>query len=236
VREVETPRAVTWKTRLLAWSAAVAVRLLLATVRVRVEGEERNLVAAREHGGALFVTWHGRILLPIAHFRGRRGYSMLVSLSRDGDFITEFLRRMGMGVIRGSTKRRGVAAAREVLGHLERGEIVNIAPDGPRGPARVVQPGVVYMAQRSGRPICFCAVSTWPRWEFRSWDRFQVPRPFAHARFLCGDPIFISPEEDVADACRRLGEAINALEARAEREVVPAARRSNDARAFTNSE
>jgi lysophospholipid acyltransferase (LPLAT)-like uncharacterized protein len=228
VREVETPRPVTGKTRLLAWLATVLVRLVLMTVRVRIEGEERCLAAAREHGGALFVTWHGRVLLPIAHFRGRRGYSMLVSLSRDGDVIAEFLRRMGLGVIRGSTKRRGVAAAREVMAHLEQGETVNIAPDGPRGPARVVQPGVIYMAQRSGRPICFCGVSAWPRWEFKSWDRHQVPKPFARARFLCGEPIFVSPDEDVEEACRRLGDAIDALEAQAEREVNPAASRGND--------
>jgi lysophospholipid acyltransferase (LPLAT)-like uncharacterized protein len=226
VKEIETPRPVTWKTRLLAWLATVVVRAIMATVRLRVEGEERCLAAAREHGGALFVTWHGRVLIPLAHFRGRQGYSMLVSLSRDGDFVTEFLRRMGLGVIRGSTKRRGIAAAREVLAHLERGEFVNLTPDGPRGPARIVQPGVIYMAQRSGLPIFFCGISAWPRWEFKSWDQHQVPKPFARASFLCGGPVFVSQDESIEAAARRLGDAINALEAQAEREVVPASRRA----------
>jgi len=218
VKEVEQPRPVTWWTRLLARLAALVIRVLFATVRVRVEGEEECLAAAR--AGALFATWHGRVLVPLNHFRGRR-YWVLVSLSRDGDFVTEFLRYSGMSIVRGSTKRRGVAAAREVMGLLEQGAIVNVAPDGPRGPARVVQPGIIYMAQRSGKPIAFCAASVWPRWEIGSWDRFQIPKPFARARFYCGKPMFVSPGDNIEEACRRLGAAIDELEARAERDVVP---------------
>jgi lysophospholipid acyltransferase (LPLAT)-like uncharacterized protein len=221
VKEVEQPRPVTLWTRLLARLAALAVRLLFATVRVQVEGEEECLAAAR--GGALFATWHGNILVPLNHFRGRR-YWVLVSLSRDGDFVTEFLRCSGMSIVRGSTKRRGVAAAREVIGLLEQGAIVNVAPDGPRGPARVVQPGIIYMAQRSGKPIAFCATSVWPRWEISSWDRFQIPKPFARARFYCGEPMFVASGEDIEEACHRLGAAIDELEARAERDVMPARR------------
>jgi hypothetical protein len=219
VKEAEKPRPPTLKTRLLAALIVGSVRLLCATLRFRIEREAETEALLKREGGML-VTWHGRTLVPINHFRGRGSFWMLVSLSRDGNLQAEIFRRNGYNVIRGSTGRRGVAATREVLAALEKGGILAFTPDGPRGPTHVVQPGVVYFAQRSGKPIIPTGVSAYPRWLLGTWDNFLVPKPFARAHWVYGEPIYIAPDEDLEAACARVGAAMDAVEAKAEAAVL----------------
>ena len=144
---------------------------------------------------------------------------MLVSLSRDGDIQAEIMRGSGYSVVRGSTGRRGVAATREVLSLLAEGGILAFTPDGPRGPSGVVQPGVVYFAQRSGKPIVPTGISASPRRLLTTWDGYLIPHPFARARWIYGEPIWVAPEADLNEASERVQAALNRLEAEAERAV-----------------
>ena len=219
MREPEKPRPVSWQTRLLARFIVFVVRMLCLTLRVQVDREAETDALMRN--GGMLVTWHGRTLLPINRFRNRSGYYMLVSLSRDGDLQSEVMRSSGYGVIRGSTGRRGVAATREVLAMLKSGGIFAFTPDGPRGPAGKVQPGVVYFAQRSGKPIVPAGISAYPRWTLTTWDGYLVPKPFARARWIYGDPIYIAATDDLDAACVRVETAIAALEIQAELAVSP---------------
>jgi lysophospholipid acyltransferase (LPLAT)-like uncharacterized protein len=221
VKEVEQPRPRSLKTRLLARCIVFAVRALCATLRLRMD-DEAEIDRLLENGG-LLVTWHGRTMLPINHFRGRNRFFMLVSLSRDGDLQSEVMRANGYSVVRGSTGRRGVAATREVLAQLNLGGILAFTPDGPRGPSGTVQPGVVYFAQRSGKPIIPVGISASPRWLLGSWDRFLVPKPFARACWIYGDPIFVGPDEDLDHARARVQAEIDRLETAAEAAVRPSA-------------
>ena len=117
----------------------------------------------------------------------------------------------------------GVAGTREALAILRRGEVIAFTPDGPRGPSHQVQAGVVYFAQRSGKPIVPVGISASPRWLIDSWDHFLVPKPFARACWIYGEPLYIAPDEDMEAACLRVTEAMNALEERAEATVSRAA-------------
>ncbi len=220
MKEAEVQRPVTFKTRLLARLIYGAVRAICVTVRLRIVGEETCKALIAQHNGAIFVTWHGRTLLPINHFR-RRGYWALISMSRDGDLQSENFRLFGFRVVRGSTGRRGVSATREVLAALEAGGVLAFTPDGPRGPSQKVQAGVVYFAQRSGKPIIPTGISAYPRWQISTWDRYLVPKPFSKARWIYGEPIFVAPGDDLSEAARRVENSINAVEAEAERQVLP---------------
>jgi lysophospholipid acyltransferase (LPLAT)-like uncharacterized protein len=223
MKEVERPRPLTWRHRVLARIIAMIVRCICATVQLTFEGAAADYTATPEHGGALFVTWHGRTLIPVDYFRGRGrwGYHMLVSLSRDGDLVSAYFEASGLNVIRGSTKRRGVTAAREALTLLENKAILAMTPDGPRGPAEIAQPGVVYFALKSGKPIIPAGIAAWPRWEMNSWDRYMVPKPFAKAHWVYGDPIFVRPGDDLEDSVRHLSDVLNQLQAQAESAVQP---------------
>ena len=50
-----------------------------------------------------------------------------------------------------------------------------VTPDGPRGPRRVVQPGVVYLASRTGMRIVPIGVGHRRPWRMKSWDSFRDP-------------------------------------------------------------
>jgi lysophospholipid acyltransferase (LPLAT)-like uncharacterized protein len=207
-----------------------AMRLVCATLRLRREmpPEVERLFA--ENRDMILVTWHGRTLIPVHDYRGR-GYWALISLSRDGDLQTANFRRLGFRTIRGSTGRRGAAATREVLTALQKGGVLTFTPDGPRGPSHKAQPGVVYFAQRSGRPIVPFGVSASPRWLLRSWDRFLIPKPFARAFMVYGEPLYVSPDTDLDQAARDVEAAINRLEDEAEgRAAASAAARRGSAR------
>lgn len=235
MKEVEQLRPLTWKTRLLAALINLLMRCLCLTVRLKVEREEETEALLQEAGGGMLVTWHGRTLLPINRWRFRRklNHFMLVSMSRDGDLQSEVFRQMGYGVVRGSTGRRGVTATREVLAKLEQGGVLSFTPDGPRGPSGVAQPGAVYFAQRSGKPIIPTGITAWPRWQLGTWDKFMVPRPFSRALWLYGDPIYVSSDEDLTAASERVGKAIHDLESLAEARLgaSPAASNSEVTRA-----
>ncbi|MCS7272394.1 MAG: hypothetical protein NZ703_15025, partial [Gemmataceae bacterium] len=68
-----------------------------------------------------------------------------------------------------------------------------LTPDGPRGPRRHVQPGIVYLAARTGWPIVPIGVGFQKAWRMRSWDCFAVPRPFSRVRCLVGHPLHLPP-------------------------------------------
>lgn len=168
-----------------------AVRVLAATLRITEVGTE-HVAPFWERGAPLiYAIWHGRILMiPCLYARANRVHVM-ASRSRDGELEARFLRRFGFEVVRGSTTRGGAAALRSLVERLRRGLEAAVAPDGPLGPAYVVQPGVITLARLSGVPILPLTFSAAPAWRLRSWDEFLVPKPFAQGVVSFGPPLAV---------------------------------------------
>lgn len=175
------------------WVGTCIVRLLSATLRF----DHRSLgpvpldpLQSPEREPFLYALWHENFLIPIARF-GNPDVSALVSGHADGQLLGSLLRAKGVRAVHGSTGRRAVAAVRELVragtGHIA------VTPDGPRGPRRVVQPGVVYLASRTGLRIVPIGVGHRRPWRVNSWDSFAVPRPFSRVRCLFGRPLCIPP-------------------------------------------
>jgi lysophospholipid acyltransferase (LPLAT)-like uncharacterized protein len=201
---------------------AMGLRTLGATWRTRRFGDE-HAAACRASGlGFIYSLWHGH-LLPLAYFERDRGTIVLVSLSRDGEIITQVIERMGYGTVRGSTTRGGFRSLIEAARIGRAGRALGFTPDGPRGPRHRVQPGILLCAQRAGIPILPMAASAWPRRRLASWDRFLVPAPFARLVVVQGEPLTLPPDLDatrlVAQWTPRLEAAMLAVCERAEREV-----------------
>lgn len=121
-----------------------------------------------------------------------------ISQHRDGELLARTLIRFGYEVVRGSSTRGGFEGMRDLLRVLKRGHDVALAPDGPRGPAQIVSPGVIAMARLSGRPIRPVAYGA--KWAFRakSWDKFMVPLPFSAGAVVWGPPIYVPRNANVA--------------------------------------
>ncbi len=126
----------------------------------------------------LFTFWHGR-QLPLIYTHRNEEVAVLVSMNTDGEYVANVLRSMGFRTVRGSSSRGGGRALREMVGLLAKGVDGAITPDGPRGPAEKVKPGLVLMAKLGGRNLVPIGTSAWPALKFNSWDGFVLPLPFA---------------------------------------------------------
>lgn len=181
----------------LRWLAAevlgIVLRAWLGTLRVRTWSAD-----GRPHppdpGVARFIYafWHESLLAP-AKIRTRA--QIMISQSADGELIAQICRRLGVGVVRGSSSRDG---DRGLLDMLRAGGGLHLAltPDGPRGPRRHVQAGVVLLASCTGLPIVPVGVGFTRAWRARSWDRFAVPWPFSTVVGVLGEPIEVAQRVD----------------------------------------
>ncbi len=143
----------------------------------------------------ILAFWHGRIFLATFYFR-YRSIVVLTSQNRDGEYIAGVIRRFGYGVARGSSTRGSHRATVEALRAMMNGKDVGLAIDGPRGPRYVAKRGAAYLAKKSGNPVVPFCLSASKKWIMRSWDHFQIPKPFARAVVLIGDPIYVRPDAD----------------------------------------
>jgi lysophospholipid acyltransferase (LPLAT)-like uncharacterized protein len=171
--------------------------------------------------------WHGQHFM--IHFakRPQDRAASLVSRSGDGELNAVALRRLGVRAIRGSGERGrrvqnrrdrgGAAALRGMLRALAGGEMVVLTADVPKI-SRVCGPGIVTLAQLSGRPVVPVAVVTSRRLDFRSWDRASLGLPFGRGAIVLGDPVFVPRDADAAafEAARQAVErGLDAVHARA---------------------
>lgn len=179
---------------------AVTIPLIYAlgwTLRTRELGcTAWSLRTASE--SALWSLWHETLLLGTWLYR-RRNIHVMISTSRDGERIARITRYLGYAPVRGSTSKGSLAATRKLVASLRAGALAAITPDGPRGPRRRAQPGLVAVARLSGRPIVAIGIGVARCWRLRSWDRFAIPKPFARVHFVYGDPIRV-PREGGSDA------------------------------------
>lgn len=166
------------------------VRILFNSYEVHSEGAETVLKFMEERKSFICAFWHQRLFLVTGYFRDTGG-SPLVSMSKEGEYITATLKALGFNPVRGSTSRRSYESFRELYSILDKGTQIGITPDGPRGPSRIVQKGVLYLAKYSGRPIVPVGASADKFWIFNSWDRFIVPKFSSKVFFEFGNPIYV---------------------------------------------
>lgn len=188
-----------WSARLLLAAGFGLYRIWARTLRLRIE-DPHDVIGFVRQQPVIFTIWHNRLLmLPRVFdptFQTRQSYG-LISASRDGDMIANWIERAGYGTIRGSSSRKGVIALRQLMDTLAGDGNVLFTPDGPRGPVYQVSQGVIFLAQKSGAPIVPIHMEYSSCWRMKSWDRFVVPRPFATLRAIFGAPIHLPPLEGV---------------------------------------
>lgn len=205
--------------RFLSLLVYCTARLIGFTIRLRVVGEREHLEQVK--GGRIVAGWHGRTFLAALRWRGR-GWWALVSHSSDGEMQNGIFRRFGFRTVRGSTGRGGARAAVQCSRLLRGGETFVFTPDGPRGPSREVQLGVLWLAKNSGAAIIPGGAAARPCWLARSWDRYMIPLPFAKAAIVLGEPLYVPEDADdsvMEQLSKELKRALDEAEQRAEEEV-----------------
>jgi lysophospholipid acyltransferase (LPLAT)-like uncharacterized protein len=198
--------------------AAVASPLIGAlgrTWRWQVEGAEHYDAVVRSGRQPILAFWHGRILPSLFYFRDR-GIVVITSHNFDGEWIARIITRFGYGTARGSTSRGGARALVQMRRDLAAGKPVAFTVDGPRGPARVAQAGAAWLAGATGHPVVPFHIDADRFWTTKSWDRAQIPKPYASLRVAIGAPVDVAGTTD--DAVERgrqdLERALAQLESR----------------------
>lgn len=180
----------------LAQLAALALRALGATWRIDHRGPDP---LGPDRPAVIGAFWHRNLLIAAYHFRDR-DFSVPVSRSRDGEWISAALAHLGYAPSpRGSSSRGGAAALRGLVGLVRAGTTVSIQTDGPRGPARRSKAGVIALARLTGAEIHPIAFSARPCFRFRSWDGTLLPAPFARVICAFGPAIRVAHELAEAD-------------------------------------
>ena len=144
---------------------------------------------------------------------------MLVSRSRDGEFIARTMKLSGIGTCRGSSSRGGMAATREMVEAVAQGLDIGITPDGPKGPARKVKPGVLYLAQKLRIPILPLTNALSNRLQFNSWDKFQLPLPLGRAVLIYSEPVWVKEGDDLQAKAEQLATALDRITQEADQAV-----------------
>ena len=191
-----------------AQAAAIAalgwpiVEALAGTYSWEVSGREHLAVFSAGAPAPILAFWHGRVLTSIPYFRDR-GVVAVVSENFDGEWIARIIAKFGFGSARGSSSRGGARALVRLRRELAEGHPVAFTIDGPRGPARVAQPGAVWLAGATGHPVLPYHIEADRAWTVRSWDRHQVPKPGATVRVAIGEPLYVSgTDEATLEAAR----------------------------------
>jgi lysophospholipid acyltransferase (LPLAT)-like uncharacterized protein len=194
----------------------LALLILGRTWRVQVIGWEgiQRVMALR--APLVMITWHGRMIVPTWHMRKRRLVAM-ISRHRDGEMVTRLVERLGYETVRGSSTRGGAEAALEILDRVKAGQIAAMICDGPRGPIYRMKPGAPFLALRAAAFVIPATFAAEKAWIFKSWDRFQVPKPFSRVHLLYGEPIPPQdPQTDLDQFTQTLEDALNDLTSRAD--------------------
>jgi lysophospholipid acyltransferase (LPLAT)-like uncharacterized protein len=185
-----------------------AIAALGATLGWRTDGLGHLDETIRSGRRPVMVFWHGRILPATYYFR-RRGIVVITSENFDGEWIAGIIERFGYRTARGSTSRGARKALLQLTRDMRAGRAAGFTLDGPRGPARVAQPGAVWLAKATGNPILPFHLEADRHWTLNSWDRTQVPKPFSTVAIAMGEPLEVAPDADGGslEATRRLLEA-----------------------------
>ncbi len=182
----------------------IFIRIISATYRIRVIAPEIEKSIFDRGEVPIYISWHQRFFPGIVFFANRHRISIMISKSKDGEFIARIVKVLGWTPVRGSSARAGVdKGGKQALEELKQkaleGCTIGHIVDGPKGPFGVVKPGLLLIAQHSGMPILPAIVSAEKRWNMKGWDRFMIPKPFSrviirfdHETYIPKD---ITPEE-----------------------------------------
>ena len=212
-RSAKQERKIRWASRVGYWLISVLAR----TWRTEVRHEDEWPSVGGARAPVVLVVWHCN-MLPFVWILRHRGIVGLASEHGDAEIMVRIAERLGWGTsVRGSSTRGGLKGLLDMVRVLERGKSVGFTPDGPKGPARIAQPGALIAAARGGCVIIPAGMHASRGWRVRSWDRFLVPQPFSRVVLAFGTAF--TPQVDgtrlAEGELERLADAMAAAERRA---------------------
>jgi hypothetical protein len=168
------------------------------TIRLKIENEDAWLDDLKKGGRVLLCAWHQQIFIAVKIYRRYRKHPVcvMISKSQDGEVAARLAQAAGAHPIRGSSSRDGGIAMKEMINFIIHHRFGAHLLDGPRGPAGVVKPGAIAIAQGAGAAVVPAYVKVNRAWYLRSWDRFMIPKPFSCATVTFHPPFWTGSFKD----------------------------------------
>lgn len=161
----------------------------------------------------IIVFWHGYMLPGWFAFKNRHAFAV-ISLSKDGELLAQFLKSWGYNFIRGSSSHGSKELLNELIEKANK-HMILMTPDGPRGPIYQMKAGAVIAAQRAQVPVYLCGIIVKGKYTFvKSWDKFILPLPFSKIKITYKGPFYIDEnlsKEQIDNKIKELENLLNRL-------------------------
>lgn len=189
------------------------LKFIYGTNRWHIEGEGQIENLRAEGKSIIFAVWHGNLLPGFMYIADKQPYG-LAGTHGDAEIISRIGAKIGYRVIRGSSTEGGSEAYKQIINVLEneKGALLFITPDGPKGPAKELKPGTVKAAMRTGAVILPAGGASTRYWAAKNWDTFYVAKPFGHIHLLIGNPIDFSEQKNFEQSSNILKAELDKLE------------------------
>ena len=181
-----------YKSKLIPLIGRWIFQVLFFLNKVSIKGEENLLKLIKSGSPIMLCVWHGRLLFPSWYIRHHTTLHIISSRHADSELLAQILRHWGYGLIRGSTNKGGVRVIREMTEIFNRGGIIAVTNDGPKGPARIAKSGSIGLAIKNNVKIITVTGSATKFWQMKSWDRFMLPKPFGKIQIIVSSPMDIT--------------------------------------------
>jgi lysophospholipid acyltransferase (LPLAT)-like uncharacterized protein len=191
------------------------LRFIHASMRITVAGRDVLPDFVRRGEAFIGISWHGRLLMLPFLYPGKELH-VLISVHRDGEIIANIVKRFGFSAVRGSSSKGGKEALNEMVRLGNENKDLAITPDGPRGPAEIVKPGVAKLARLTGKAVVPVAFASSRCKRLKSWDRFLIPYPFSRGAFVTGEPLYYREGEEMEAFRLRIEDALRSVTDRAD--------------------
>lgn len=184
-----------------------------------IRGGDKNAIEIDKRQRVIYAFWHNQQTFLLYPYRKQGKICVLVSMSKDGEYIARALPKFKMKAMRGSTTRGGYSALRGLMDISQAGYNPAITPDGPRGPIYKAHSGIIYLAQKTRLPIISAGVACSHKFAVNSWDKFQIPLPFGKCAIIYGPPLWVGDDDDIEECRVKLTKYLNDATAEAVKAV-----------------
>lgn len=192
------------------------LKLIKYTLKIKII-EEENIDPRETY---ICGIWHNKIVLSLFALDRIEKKAGLASPSKDGELISVPLKMMGFKMIRGSSGKDSVKSVVKLVKIVKEGYSIGTPLDGPKGPVFKAKQGMMYVAQKSGKPFVLLGGAYSDKWTFsKTWDKFELPKPFSKVVCIIGERMYISEEENLKDYQKIAEQELERLNKKAEEEL-----------------
>lgn len=166
------------------------INIYCKTLRIKEINKQSIDELTKNNKNFIVTFWHGTMLIPWFLMRNKN-LDTIVSQSKDGEILTKLLKRWNYNVHRGSSSRGGKEVLNTLIESAKNNYSIAITPDGPRGPKNVMKAGAVVISKETNVPLVLIGVHNGNKFKLKSWDAFEIPKPFSKVCVLYSEPIYL---------------------------------------------